>query len=402
MSRPVQRIYRLQAGVDTTALLAALRRVVSRSPALRMRLVTTPAGLGQEFTDVIARIDAVRVEGRTPRLRAAYARHLLLEDARRPRDLTMQPPLMTRLIEVDGELYLGVCIDHLAADDLGFDAFERLLTEAYERVVADVAEPLSGDGYLRYIEKEHERRRAEAVNLAWWRDQLAGAPTVDDGTDDRSLSWVPGCSADWTLSGPALASLRRACRARRSPLSAAVLAAQLRGWRRRADNPDLVINLPVSNRVLPGEYAWVANMSMLLHVRLPPVGPDIELLDVRDRILEGMRRRHYDYGSLIDAVAADAASRGGRFNWLVGYSYIAEREASPVGGRLLAERLDGQGGETISVPGGSYSVSVRERPGELRVRAEWDSARWPLDQACASTEHLSDLAAVMPEVEIAT
>lgn len=397
----MQRIYRLQAGVDTTALLAALRRVVSRSPALRMRLVTTSAGLGQEFTDVVPNIEAVRVEGRTSRLRAAYTRHLLLEDARRPRDLTTQPPLMTRLIDVDGELYLGVCIDHLAADDLGFDAFERLLSEAYQRVVADVAEPSSADGYLRYVEKEHERRRAEAGNLVWWRDQLAGAPTVDDGADD-GLSWVPGCSADWTLSGAALASLRRACRTRRTPLSAAVLAAQLRGWRRRADNPDLVINLPVSNRLLPAEYAWVANMSMLLHVRLPPVGPDIELLDVRDRVLEGMRHRHYDYGSLVNVLAADAAGRGGRFRWLLGYSYIAEREASRVGGRLLAERLDGQGGEAISVPQGSYSVSVRERPGALHLRAEWDSARWPLDQECAGTEHLSDLAAVMPEAEIGT
>lgn len=374
MARPVQRVYRLRDGVRTADLLGAARHVVAAHPALRLRLERRDGQLGQRFDDTPAQIEAVSVQGRTPAQRATYAHHLFLEDARRIPDLEREPPLRLRLVEVDGELFLGVTVDHLAADDIAMDLFEQELDAAWAREAAGADHP-DADGlpYLAALEREAVRPAEEDANLAWWRDELHATPLA---TRDVPLAWADGSTARWQVTGPDFDRLVGACRAARIPVSAAVAAAQLAWWRSRDSTDDLVVNLPVSNRVLPEEQSWIANLSMLLHVRFRPDLDAARLTDVRDTLLEAMRHRHYDYGSLSEAVTADASARGGRVSWLTGISYLIVRRPSPVGGRLLAERLDAQPGQPVTVPQGSFSLEVREGGDGLQFGADWDHATW--------------------------
>jgi hypothetical protein len=155
-----------------------------------------------------------------------------------------------------------------------------------------------------------------------------------------------------------------------------VLAAQLAWWRRRTSSRDVVVNVPVSDRVRPVEHSWIANRSMLLHARFRPRLDERDLDAVRDVLLEAMRHRQYDYGSLSEAVSADAAARGGRLSWLVGVSHVVERRPSPVGDGLLAERLDDRADARLAVPRGSFSLTVRQSDAGLALRADWDRGAW--------------------------
>jgi hypothetical protein len=372
MARPVQRVYRLRPGVRSGDLLAAARYVVSFHPALRMRLVENSRRPSQRFDDQGVRIEGVSVQGRTAARRAAYAEHLFQEQAYRPLDLHREAPLHLLAIEVDGEYFLGVAMDHRAADEAAMDIFEQDLDAAWAREAAGLPHPPIGTSAYPTALEQGARPDEEAGNLQWWLTELRGSPLA---TGQRG-GWTPGSTASLTIAGPELDRIVSTCRNRRVPLSAAVVAAQLAWWRLRAVSRDLVLNVPVSNRVRPVEHTWIANRSMLLHPRFRPSVDERDLVDVRDVLLEAMRHRQYDYGSLSAAVSADAAARGGSFSWLTGVSYVVPRQASPIGGRLLAERLDGQNGARAAVPTGSFSLSARHDDAGLTLRADWDHTAW--------------------------
>src|SRR5207245_1179604 len=131
-ARPVQRLYRLRESLDTASLLSSFRHVVASHPPLRLRLLPRQPW-SQCFPELEADIPGLSVQGRTPEARAAYARHVFAQDIATPFDLRAAPPFIARLIEVDGDHYFGLSLDHLAADDIATDLLEQELEEAYGR-----------------------------------------------------------------------------------------------------------------------------------------------------------------------------------------------------------------------------------------------------------------------------
>ena len=390
MARPVQRVYSLRHGFRPADLLAAVRHVVWSHPSLRMRVVDRDNQLAQRFDNTPAGIHGVSVQGRTAPMRAAYAHHLMQEQARRPLDLHREPPIHLLAVEVDGDQFLGVAIDHRAADDIGMDNFEHELTAAWAREADGSPHPLVDQTtYLAALWEDSREREREDENLEWWLGQLRGAPLA---TDSENIEWVPGSTKVLVISQSELSRLETSCRKSRVPLSAALLAAQLAWWRRRAPSPDMVVNLPVSNRLRPAEHGWIANRSMLLHPRFPSSLDEHDLIGIRDVLLEAMRHRHYDYAGLSAAISEDAAARGGRHSWLTGISYVVERRPSAVGAQLLAERLDDQEDSEIAVPRGTFSLAARQSATGLVVRAEWDDETWTCGPVSFS-EEFADLLA---------
>jgi hypothetical protein len=377
----------------TWALLAALRYVVAAHPALRLRLVSSAAGPTQCFSTVPPEIAGLSVQGRTAALRAAYARHVLAEDAAHPMALETQTPLFARLIEVDGDYYLGLCVDHIAADELGFDLLERELASAYQREIDAVEHPpIDVTGYLAYLAAEPQRRAVEPANLEYWADQLRDAPVTGDSGNG---GWATATTATWTIGEDDLRELTHACRARHSSVTAAAAAAQVLVLRDISAREDVVLNVPVSNRVLPVEHTWIANLSMLLHIRCQPESSPSELLEsMRDRLLEAMMHRYYDYAALSAIVSDNAATRGGWTSWVAGFSYLVTRTPPVLGEVLFAERLDNQDDDAIRVPRGSFNLTARQSPTALRMRAEWDAEYWARDAAALREEYLAALAAV--------
>lgn len=409
-ARPLQRIYAVGTAaqpLDRRALAAALGHVVASHPALRMRLGRAADGSwGQLFVDEAGELTGLlaglRIEGPPPEESGAHAQRVLAGDAATPLDLEAGPPLLARLVEMGGEHFLGVCVDRLSVDELGFDALEAELAEAYERELDGVAHLVrSPDAFLEYVGRELERRAREPASLAYWCDQLEGAPLDERGDADPDMGpgaarWVEGRRRQWAISEEHTAELLRACRARECSLFAAVLCAQLDVLRQLGSGDDLVVSVPVSNRVTPAERSWVANLSMLLHlrVRLPPRAvPAVRLAWVRDLILDGMLHRQYDYAALSERVAREAAGRGGHVSWRVGCSYVVERSRPP-GDRLLRGRLDNPAGRGLLVPAGACSFAVRQREEGLSLCADWDSLRWRCGAEAMEQRFLEALAAL--------
>ncbi len=390
-ARPVQRIYRLRRPVDTSALLTAFRYVVSAHPSLRLNL--NADGSGQRFPSIKAEIAGVTVRGRTPRLRAAYARSIMAADAERTFDLMSEPPFLANVVELDGEHYLGLTLDHLAADERAADILEVELTEAYARELCGVPHPPArADAFIEYLRLEPTRRATEVRNLEWWVRQLAGAPLAP--AEDEDLRWVPGQTRAWELSGHGLRQLEASCRALRCSVFTALLAAQAELLSRATQKNDIVLNIPVSNRVRPAEHTWIANLSMLLHLRLrlPTAVTSGEWVTyVRDQLLDAMAHRQVDYSELSAALTDEAASRGGRLHWIAGSSFIDARATPPLEDGVLAERLDDKEADLISVPDGSCAFAARWSANRLHVSVVWDPARLQLDAPLLQEDYLATL-----------
>jgi hypothetical protein len=380
LARPVQRVYRLADGFDSAAFLEAVSLLVSVHEALRMRLTPQEEGFGQYFPDTEAAVSGEAISGRTPETRAAYVRMLIAGEAERVMDLREESPVRAKLIRVDGENLLSLCIDHIAADETAFDLFELGLQAIYEAIVQD--NPVfkeSSAGFKAYLSRELDRGNTEPASLIYWQQELSGVPLL--AGNDEAFAWAPAAQCSFDLEGSYLQSLSEHCLRYRCSLFHAMIAVQLIIMSSTASLDDLVLNIPVSNRSRPQDRMIIANLSMLLHVRFKGIGlhqgPQL-LIWVRDKFLKAMAHRQYDYPSLSHFMAGQAAESGGRVNWVNGCNFIVENEPLLYPNKLFAERLDNQPGRKYDIPATSFSLAARQCKGKLQVQLEWDEVAWPV------------------------
>lgn len=380
-ARPVQRIYACCDHLDTAALLAAFRLVVRQHPSLRLRLTAENGERQQYFVDEPAGISGLLIRDRTAAIRAAYARHVLAEESSTLIDLTRDLPFRAKLIKFNGQHIFSLAIDHIAADDIAFDALIQQLAQAYRRHVAGEPHPQSETerAFFDYVARETTNQGAsETANLDYWKSQLAGAPMAQPRSETDN--WVPGHADSWNVGGEAFQSLQTACRVHRCSAFHVVISAlaYLIGELRGSD--DIVLNLPVSNRTRASDHGIVGNLSMLLHVRFRLSGqaptPD-SLRMVRDQIAEAMVHRHFDYPQLSRALGSEARKRGGAYDWLAGCSYIAERHEPEAAGTLFTERYDDGPRQHFDIIRGAFAVTCRANRNRICFSVDRDPDEWP-------------------------
>ncbi|MGD0559704.1 MAG: amino acid adenylation domain-containing protein [Streptosporangiaceae bacterium] len=174
---------RLEGDLDTGVLEAALGDVIERHEVLR---TVYPAAGGVPYQRVLEMAEVgwelpVTVAG-SPEEAAELATAV----AREPFDLTVQVPVRVRLIETGPEAHvLVVVIHHIATDGWSDEVLARDLGTAYEARLAGQAPgwvPLPAQ-YADYAIWQRELLGSEddpdsllAVQVAWWRDALDGAP----------------------------------------------------------------------------------------------------------------------------------------------------------------------------------------------------------------------------------
>jgi hypothetical protein len=397
LARPVQRIYRLRRPVNTVALLGAFRHVVSAQPALRLRLVRAEKGLAQAFPKIDGDISGLRIQGRDATLQHAFASHIVALEPRRTLDLGNEPPFLLKVLEWDDETWLSVCLDHIAADDWAADIFERELGGAYARELrGELHEPSPAASALyACLEREAAQREREPANLAYWRSQLMGIPL---SRLDASLPlWVPATTHRFGLSADALGALVRACRSRQCSPFAAVVAALVALLLELTQNDELVINVPVSGRTQASDHTVIMNLSMLLHLRFRKADVQLGaswLRHVRNQLMEAMAHRQFEYAALGDAVATDAASRGGEVHFRTGISYIIERNTDLASNLLFEARIDESLGAD-SIPRACFTVACRESTAGLKLTFDRDAASWPITNTELEQRYLKMLGAIV-------
>ncbi len=248
---------RLRGRLRLEDLVAILGEVVRRHEALRttfrvesgvpVQVIAEPAGMELPLMDL---------RGVPAEEREAEVARLTREETRRPFDLEAEPPLRGLLLRVaDEEHVLQLTLHHIAADGWSLGVLIREIGALYASVAtgtpADLPElPVQ---YADFAQWQREWLQGPVLeeHLGFWKDCLAGAPTVLELPADRPRPRAQSGRGDQrslVLEGELAAGLREL--ARRSEVSVfGVLMALFQALLcRQTGREDLVVGTPVANR----------------------------------------------------------------------------------------------------------------------------------------------------------
>ncbi|HVH11654.1 MAG TPA: condensation domain-containing protein, partial [Longimicrobium sp.] len=183
--------HRLTGPLDAEALRRAFAIVVDRHESLRtsfrevdggtVQVVAPFAGYDLPVDDLSA-LDAVA--------RGALVLRAAADEAQRPFDLTAGPLFRARLLRLsDDEHVLLTCLHHIVSDGWSMDVLFQELTVLCAAEVDGTPSPLPPlpVQYADFAAWQRAQLRGETLDrhLAWWRDQLAGAPALLELPTDR-------------------------------------------------------------------------------------------------------------------------------------------------------------------------------------------------------------------------
>jgi len=276
----------LDLSIDLAALAASLDAVVARHEALRTTFAETAGRAVQivapRLRIPLPRIDLAALGTAAAREAAPEADRVAAAAVRRAFDLTRGPLLRALLVLLPEANLLVVTLHHIVADGWSLDLFARELMAFYQafstgataRRIGSLLPPLP----IQYPDFALWQRATLAderlaAELAWWRGQLDGAPTVLDLPTDRPRPAVQSFrgAVRRVRFDPALtASLRALSRERGATLFMALLAGFGALLARYGDQEDLLIGTPIANRnrtEVEGLIGFFVN-TLLLRVEL--------------------------------------------------------------------------------------------------------------------------------------
>jgi amino acid adenylation domain-containing protein len=244
---------RLTGPLRVAALESALTWLVGRHEALR----TTFTAVDGEPAQVVGEPWPVRLP--VTEVPADAARRLLDEEGRAPFDLATGPLLRARLLRLSAEEHLLILVvHHIVADGWSFGVLFPELAHAYAAAVAGT-EPELPPPPIQYADfAVWQRERAEsggdAPALEFWRDALAGAPTLLDLPADRprpAEQRSTGGLHYFDLPAASVAGVRALAGATGTTDFAVLLSAFQALLHRLTGQPDLLVGVPVSGRTRP-------------------------------------------------------------------------------------------------------------------------------------------------------
>ena len=269
---------RLDGLLRTDALVAALETVVARHDALRTTFRVVDGVLEQRVhTDPERAADAeITVETAPWVDRAgqdAQLRDLIATEAARPFALDRGPLLRAWVRSwSDEEHALAVLVHHIACDGWSVGLVLADLAAEYNAAAAGTvatyaAEPQS---YLRYAVAQRAECDGSEAGLAFWRDTLANAPELALPTDlpRPSVLSCRGAVVRRPVTAELVERLTHWARARGTTLFTVALAAYATVLSRYTGQDDVVVGVPVANRMEEGEETLVGCLVNTLPVRV--------------------------------------------------------------------------------------------------------------------------------------
>ena len=244
----------LPRAVDARALERALAELVRRHEALR----TTGAVDRGEPVQVVHPVGAfaLAVEEVAGTAEVEARRH---EEAHRPFDLEAGPLFRALLLRApEGDAVLAMTIHHAVCDGWSLGVIARELGELYAAFAAGLPTPLEEPPlqYADYAAWERVARSGAPVEaaLGWWRDALAGAPSLLEFPADRpgpATRRTVGDRVGFSLPAPLADRLRALARRERATPFMVLLAAFQVLLHRLTGDDDLLVGSPAADRPDP-------------------------------------------------------------------------------------------------------------------------------------------------------
>lgn len=301
---------RLKGRLSSTALGAAIKGILIRHEVLRTRIDRSgsfPMQVVEEASpDALTEVDL-----KSDPARESVLQTLLVEESRRPFDLSRGPMLRATLIRMgDDEHVLVVVMHHIASDLWSWRIFLRELQILYGSLAADqFAElpplPLQ---YADYATSERELTGGRLLDrsLAYWKQKLAGVPAMLDLPSDRprlgAMSFR-GALARHSLPTALVDGLKQCSRVDDATLFMVLLAAFKVLVFRLTQQTDLVVGVPTAGRTDPQTEGLIGLFVNTLAVRSdlsenPPF--NVFLQQIKTTVLEALSHAELPFDKLIE------------------------------------------------------------------------------------------------------
>jgi amino acid adenylation domain-containing protein len=253
----ISRVIRLSGTLDAEVLQRTFDAVVARHEALRTTIVTTN-GTPMQVVTAASSVPIVATDLRNLAApeREVEERRLVLEATRRPFDLARGPLFRGMLLRLgDEEHLLLVSMHHIVSDGWSMGVLSRELTSFYEAFTTGTPGELPDlpIQYSDYAVWQRERLQGERLKreLAYWREQLQGAPPVIGLPTDRprpSVQSSRGAKQSILLPAGVSRQLRALSQREGVTLFATMLAAFQILLARYAGQDDIVVGSPIAGR----------------------------------------------------------------------------------------------------------------------------------------------------------
>ncbi|MFL6236363.1 MAG: amino acid adenylation domain-containing protein, partial [Thermoanaerobaculia bacterium] len=249
---------RFEGPLSVPALSRSLDEIVRRHEVLRSTFDTAVGEPVQRVREAApVPLPVIDLSGLPPEARDGEVRRLAHEEGRRPFDLFRGPVIRASLLAAGpGDHHLLLALHHIAADGWSWGVLARELEALYPVFLAGEPSPLPelpvqfadfAVWQRRWLE---ESGQLEA-QLAYWREQLRGAPPLLTLATDRprpAVQSFAGTHLDFHLPAESTRDLQALGRAHGATLYMSMLAAFGVLLARWSGQRDLVMGSPVANR----------------------------------------------------------------------------------------------------------------------------------------------------------
>jgi amino acid adenylation domain-containing protein/non-ribosomal peptide synthase protein (TIGR01720 family) len=308
---------RVAGRLDVAALERAIRDVVRRHEVLRTTFEAVdgkPVQIVHEEADV--RLPVVRWPDLAPADREEAARREAAAEARRPFDLAAGPLMRARLLEIDEEDHLLLLtLHHIVSDGSTRGILSREIGALYaaHATGAALALPDLPVQYADFAAWQRGWLSGDVLDrqLAYWKQQLDGAPRVIDLPTDHPRPPVPsyrGAQQIRILSPEIARGLDALARREGATLYMTLLAALAVLLHRWTGQRDVVVGTSVTNRSRPEVEPLVGFFVNALVLRVP-VDPDRPfgalLARARETCLGAYAHQDLPFERLVQEIAPD-------------------------------------------------------------------------------------------------
>jgi amino acid adenylation domain-containing protein len=252
--------FQLNGAAHLPALERALNEIVKRHESLR---TTFPSVYGQPAQhiagDAPLSLKLEDLDALPAPERESEAAKLIAAEALRPFDLERGPLVRAVLIKKGDEPVLLLTMHHIIADGWSVDVLARELNALYKAFAAGQSAPLEElkIQYADYALWQRDWLRGEVLEgqLDYWRQQLAGAPTVLELPADKprpASQTFRGARHSFTIPEASRATLeanlKSLNRSENATLFITLLAAFNALLSRYSGQRDIIVGTPVANR----------------------------------------------------------------------------------------------------------------------------------------------------------